>query len=420
MLNPRAGWDKKSASQFIIVAFSACIVLASTYFLLYMYDGNIGILDPSSPIRMDAPMATVQGMSDALREDSINSIVHAIMDPSDSTFDRLHCPPIRGRDRYDYLKISQSLLEPKKIKYFFALDLFECTSILPTLLGAVVEAMEFLGVQGSALSVVEGRSTDGTYEILANLQGRLGAKFYLVNNDTNPRDGSQDRIAALAGLRNQALRPLIEDHRLFASDAVVIFLNDITICAEDVLELLHQQQLQSADMTCAMDWNYKNKEVLFYDVWVARGISGDTFFEVPQSSEWTFAGNLFWNDRQSKQKLKARETFQVYACWNGVAVFRAKPIMDQEIAFRRSVEGECVMGEPTLFGKDLWRKGYGKIQVVPTVNVAYSVLQGRMAKRAWGWAGDTNNTALVDWKMTPPPMVKCAGDWGSPSWVPPL
>jgi alpha-1,3-mannosyltransferase len=94
--------------------------------------------------------------------------------------------------------------------------------------------------------------------------------------------------------------------------------------------------------------------------------------------------------------------------------------MDQEIAFRRSVEGECVMGEPTLFGKDLWRKGYGKIQVVPTVNVAYSVLQGRMAKRAWGWAGDTNNTALVDWKMTPPPMVKCAGDWGSPSWVPPL
>jgi alpha-1,3-mannosyltransferase len=249
----------------------------------------------------------------------------------------------------------------------------------------------------------------------------------LNTNDTDPNSGSVDRIAALAGLRNQALRPLVEDRSAYADDAMIIFLNDIVVCPDDILELLHQQVTQSADMTCAMDWNDKDGDVLFYDAWVARGISGDTFFEIPQSSEWTFANNLFWNDPISKQKFEAKNPFQVYACWNGMAVFRAKPIMDKEIEFRRSVDGECVMGEPTLFCKDLWRKGYGKIQVVPTVNVAYTVSEGRNAKEVRGRVGDTvdqkvemDNDAVVSWQITPPPMVKCAQFWGHPSWVSPI
>ena len=357
-----------------------------------------------------------------LQPGAASTFVKAIMDPTDTFFDRLSCPPIGAR--YDHLK------NPTGTKYFFALDLFNSAAVLPSLLGAVVETMKFVGEQHCTLSIVEGRSTDGTYDIIAGVGHeirKLGAKFYLDTNDVDPKGDGVDRILALAALRNQALRPLVDERTSYARDTVVIFLNDVVLCADDILELLHQHIVQSADMSCAMDWNDKNNDVLFYDAWVARGISGDTFFEIPQSSEWTFAANLFWNDPLSKQRFEAKQPFQVYACWNGVAIFRAKPIMDKEIEFRRSADGECHMGEPTLFCKDLWRKGYGKIQVVPSVNVAYSVKEGRSAKAVRGWVADAvdeNVEAvhddLVQWQITPPAMVKCAGSWGTPSWVPPL
>ena len=357
-----------------------------------------------------------------LQPDAASTVIRAIMDPADMSFDRLSCPHIGAR--YDHLK------RPAGTKYFFALDLFNSAPVLPSLLGAVVEAMRFLGERHCTLSIVEGRSTDGTYDVLAGVGQeirKLGAKFYLDTNDIDPKNGDVDRILALAGLRNQALKPLIEERTSYARDTVVIFLNDIVLCVDDILELLHQHIVQSADMTCAMDWNDKNNDVLFYDAWIARGITGDTFFEIPQSSEWTFAANLFWNDPLSKQRFEAKQPFQVYACWNGMAVFRAKPIMDQEIKFRRSADGECHMGEPTLFCKDLWRKGYGKIQVVPSVNVAYTVKEARNAKAVRGSVADSVDQTveavhddLVQWQITPPSMVKCAGSWSRPSWVPPL
>ena len=376
----------------------------------------------------------LQALGHKLSPSRVNRYIKAIMNPNDTSFDRLSCPPIGIR--YNHLKVSTERdLETATfgnngtIKYFFALDLFNSVSVLPSLLGAVVEAIRFLGGRHCTLSIVEGRSTDATYDILAKLGEeieRLGATFYLTTNDVHPKSGSVDRIAALASLRNQALTPLTEGRVSYASDAMVIFLNDIILCADDVLELLHQQIVQSAEMTCAMDWNDSDGAVVFYDAWVARGISGDTFFEIPQSSEWTFSKNLFWNDPISKRKFEAKEPFQVYACWNGMAVFRAKLIAQKEIEFRSSAQGECVMGEPTLFCKDLWRKGYGKIQVVPTVNVAYTVKEGRHAKEVQGRVGDsvvqdseTVSDALIPWQTTPPPMVKCAHFWAIPSWVPP-
>ena len=359
---------------------------------------------------------------DPLQPGAASTFVKAIMDPTDTFFDRLSCPPIGAR--YNHLQNSTG------VKYFFALDLFNSVPVLPSLLGAVVEAMVFLGEQHCTLSIVEGRSTDGTNEIITGVGHeikKLGGNFFLGTNDINPKAEGVDRILALSGLRNQALRPLLEHRKLFARDTVVIFLNDVVLCADDILELLHQHIVQSADMSCAMDWNDKNNDVLFYDAWVARGINGDTFFEIPQSSEWSFAANLFWNDPLSKQRFEAKQPFQVYACWNGVAIFRAKPVMDKEIEFRRSADGECGMGEPTLFCKDLWRKGYGKIQVVPSVNVAYTVKEARSAKEVRGRvANSVDQTVeavhddLVQWQLTPPPMVKCAMSWGHPSWVPPL
>jgi len=51
--------------------------------------------------------------------------------------------------------------------------------------------------------------------------------------------------------------------------------------------------------------------------------------------------------------------------------------MDGEVKFRTVHRGrgndgrnnECYMGEPTLFCKDMWHKGFGRIAVVPTFRI---------------------------------------------------
>lgn len=55
----------------------------------------------------------------------------------------------------------------------------------------------------------------------------------------------------LAAARNRVLRTLYESSS--STFAHVAFLNDVAFCAKDVLELLHQQVSQQADMTCGMD-----------------------------------------------------------------------------------------------------------------------------------------------------------------------
>ena len=53
-------------------------------------------------------------------------------------------------------------------------------------------------------------------------------------------------------------------------------------------------------MTCAMDWVYVGPDPTFYDVWIARGMMGDSFFNVPDDGNWNSAWNLFWNDPKAK------------------------------------------------------------------------------------------------------------------------
>ncbi|KAB2100106.1 hypothetical protein AG0111_0g11695 [Alternaria gaisen] len=65
-----------------------------------------------------------------------------------------------------------------------------------------------------------------------------------------------------------------------------MFSNDGALCMEDLLELIHQRTLQGADQTCAMDWTYVGDHPTFYDVWIARGMTGDSFLEIPASGSW--------------------------------------------------------------------------------------------------------------------------------------
>lgn len=44
----------------------------------------------------------------------------------------------------------------------------------------------------------------------------------------------------------------------------VVFIKDVALCKEGVLELVHQRNRQNADMTCAMDWTYMGSDPTFY------------------------------------------------------------------------------------------------------------------------------------------------------------
>lgn len=240
----------------------------------------------------------------------------------------------------------------------------------------------------------------------------LTTTYYFRHSDINPAE--TDRIARLAELRNLALRPLRdpEGGKTFSPGATVVFLNDVAICPEDILELVYQRDILKADMTCGMDWTYAGEHPTFYDVWIARGMTGESCFNIPPDGNWNSAWNLLWNDRDAKSRLEAHLPFQVFSCWNGAAVFTAKPILEKTVAFRASREGECFQGEPQLFCKDLWFHGHGKIAVVPSVNLEYSNERGRQIKESKGytsrWVGQASieEGALI-WQNIPPEGIKC-------------
>ncbi|KAI1654917.1 alpha-1,3-mannosyltransferase CMT1 [Daldinia decipiens] len=383
----------------------------------------------SNPVHLDGPWNTT-------------AHIEAILDPTDTTFPRLECPS-PNLIRYEYLKVvaeDNGLLE---LKYFFALDLRQSINVLPRLLGSIIESIKFLGPTACALSIVEGNSDDGTKEVLYSLQPKLkdlGIAYYVQSSNINPKAG--ERIAKLAQLRNLAISPLLslagltQDAKPSPSQSslvpntntTIIFLNDVAICVSDILELVHQRIFQSADMTCAMDWTYVGRDPTFYDVWVARTLQGDLFFDIPPDGNWNSAWNLFWNDRITGERFRRTLPFQVFACWNGAVAFTAAPILgeqsdrdrgdikspgkEERIGFRGPREDECYSGEPTLFCKDLWRTGHGRIAVVPSVNLEYSDEAASKIKAAKGytsrWTEQEDEDAMrIQWVDQPPDTVTC-------------
>ena len=353
--------------------------------------------------------------------------VDAIMRPEETAFPRLECP-VPKYSRYDHLRANTSeSSEEIKREFFFALDLYKCVDLLPRLMGSILEAMRFLGPERCALSIVEGRSGDGTYEVLEALGQKvtsLGGKFYLQKSDVNPKGEGQDRILLLAELRNLALKPIVDDRQDYSQEAMIMFINDVAICSEDILELIYQREYQEADMVCAMDWTFVGPTPSFYDVWVARSLTGDLFFDIPASGSWDYAYNLFWDDPESQLRYKTGKSLQVFSCWNGATIFPAKPVMAEKIKFRRSYDDECYQGEPQIFCKELWKLGYGKLAVVPTVNVEYSDDAAKEIKKLKGYTSDwiakekpEDPSNKINWKG-PPDQVKCMPEHTRKYWVP--
>ncbi|KAI7781532.1 alpha-mannosyltransferase cmt1 [Diaporthe eres] len=368
--------------------------------------------------------------------ENVDDYVRAIFDPADATFERLECPvPLPAvLARYETLRSPAATPRnaprntPRKIfKYYFALDLTQAVDLLPRLIGSIVEAIRFLGPENCVLSVVEGNSDDGTTLVFDAIRPELDAlgigRYFFETSSVNPKEGENQRVVSLAKLRNLALQPMLDNTRHYSEDTTVIFLNDVAICMEDILELAYQRNHLGADMTCAMDWTYVGPHPTFYDVWVSRTMTGESFFRIPEDRSWDEAWNLFWNDHETKSRYSTHLPFQVFSCWNGAVAFSADPILYGDVAFRSSNPGECFQGEPELFCKDLWYKGWGKIAMVPSVNLEYSDDQGRAIKAQKGytskWTGpEQDKKSKIEWQQDPPEQVKCMEVMEKPEWRP--
>jgi alpha-1,3-mannosyltransferase len=180
-------------------------------------------------------------------------------------------------------------------------------------------------------------------------------------------------------------------------------------------------------MACALDWIGDTPPV-FYDSYVARAINGDTFFEIPfPDVSWDRATDLFWNEPVARGRFARHRPFQVFACWNGAVVFDARPVVEKGVRFRAArggSGGECHAGEPGLFCKDLWWEGFGRIMVVPGVNLEYSVEKGRAIKEMKGFVsrwvaeeGEEDREDRIEWAPAPD-MVKCMPTFEEQSWRP--
>lgn len=222
-----------------------------------------GDTPPDEPPTAEFPSSKGDGNVDDEPLPDVQEYIESIIGAKSSIRPRLSCPrPSTGR--YEYLKTSKT---SKKRAYFFALNIKQRVDILPRLLGSIFEAAEVLGPQNCVLSIVAGNSTDGTHEILTDLEYHaetFGLRYYYNQRDINLQRG--DRISELARLRNLALQPLIQRPHEYDIDTTIVFLNDVAACSDDILELIHQRKAQNADMTCGMDWTYSGHEPTFYDV----------------------------------------------------------------------------------------------------------------------------------------------------------
>ncbi|KPM45172.1 hypothetical protein AK830_g1383 [Neonectria ditissima] len=383
---------------------------------------------PASPATT-SPDAVIIRNGTVLSASRISPYIDAILDSASTKPPRLQCPTL-NTSRYSSLLHDPngptSAKSPHHIDYYFALDLRNCLSLLPRLLGSIIEAVRFLGPERCALSIIEGNSPDGTADVLVALRPfleNLNLTYFFNSSNINPAKGN--RIHRLAELRNLALQPLFDNLDRVSENTTVLFLNDVAACTEDLLELALQRRTLGADMTCAMDWTYAGQDPTFYDVWVARTLAGDSFFEVPPDGNWDSAWNLFWNDPSTSSRYHKNLPFQVFSCWNGATAIGAAPLLEG-LRFREThggKDGECAQGEPQIFCKKMWFRGYRKIAVVPTVNLEYSDDRADQIKRLKGFTSDLARSQegegnKIDWVLEPPEKVKCMPTWDNQFWRP--
>ncbi|KAF7986998.1 hypothetical protein HWV62_79 [Athelia sp. TMB] len=357
-----------------------------------------------------------------------------------------------------------ALRTPGAPPVFLALNVLDAQRALAALLHELPGVLAFLG-PGAFVSVLESGSRDATPGLLGVLARLLAA--HGVAHRIEVRGGARldkrggRRIAALARVRNEVMEPLYDGSAAAAAGVEsfgrVLFMNDIIFCAADMLEILYEHENQGADMTCALDWGNH----IVYDRWVLRTMTGSpsyaqsellTFFAASRSHPTAPADPrvpipqpLPWNPAE-RARLRRLQPFQVFSCWNGAAVISADAFTTSynhsaggggsggggiengdttgPIRFRTARNDATPVNERQsecfLLPVDLWRRGMGRIQVVPRASVAYTGAEYEEVRQDGGRAAAQAHPAgladvplppsalegeKIEWEKRPPAQV---------------
>lgn len=217
------------------------------------------------------------------------------------------------------------------------------------LINQLRDLVHALGIDNVFVSIYENGSYDGTKDAIRDLHQeleRLGVRSNVILDETthedivnarptSPREGwiqinkagyeefgvsSGDyafrRIYYLAELRNRVLQPLEELVSQGEKFDKILFLNDVTYTADDILTLLHTRDGKYAS-ACTLDFELPPA---FYDTFALRDSRGDPAI----MHTWPFFGSS-----ASRDALVAAQPVPVQSCWNGIVAMNASPFYTQ-------------------------------------------------------------------------------------------
>ncbi|WVW86879.1 hypothetical protein I302_108934 [Kwoniella bestiolae CBS 10118] len=336
----------------------------------------------------------------------------------------------------------------KQGKFLLVTNTRQIQDHLPDLLNSIIVLIGYLGKDQLYFSILEGPSSDCTPQILNNVLlplltslGVPSSQIEISTDEPKINWSSHNRIEKIAELRNRALQPLWLNAQWSREITAVVFFNDVYLSAGDILELVFQHKRNGAGITTGMDW-WKKKPEYYYDIWVGRTIdSGDLFYPI-DNPWWTPSSDLFPNSPPSRSKYQNLSPFQVFSSWNALAILSPEPFLPPyNVRFRRgdTAKGECAASECTLIAGDYWRAGFGRVMVVPSVQLAYerdvasdTISELSKQKTRLGWVDGVppkKYDEKIDWIDKPPDKVRChpwpevnglsANVWEETRWVDP-
>lgn len=110
---------------------------------------------------------------------------------------------------------------------------------------------------------------------------------------------------------------------------------------------------------------------------LTQQIEGDLFYPIT-STTWEPSSDLFSTSPSTLAAYQRLRPFQAFSTWGGMVVLAATPFLaPHNLRFRRGDqerrdqdgEAECQASECELINRDMWEGGWGRVQVVPSVQV---------------------------------------------------
>lgn len=335
-----------------------------------------------------------------------------------------------------------------------AINLHNSQHVLPSQMRALLTAIHhLLPAHAIFLSIFENDSKDTTSEMLGQFAAaleRLGIDgLWITSSKMKSGITVENRIDMLAEIRNAAIRPLLP----YAGSGTIVFVNDVILCASDVLEMILQLQIQSADAVVGVDWADSSSEgpspPYVYDAWVLRGINGQMVYPQSKTTPWPLpppAGQDWLTHAFSTQDTDLHERwlnnlpFPAYAGWGGIVALKAELFVEHGLRFRSSKatgwDGGSVSGSMGRWGKlvtdaeymkgdcpgdsecglimrDIWnlRQGKARIVLASQVCTAYSMHVWKAARLYLPFIPRNDKVyadELIDWsKASIPKEVMC-------------